>query len=112
MIQRLQKMTALAAFHPKIEKSLKRWMQTREPVRRARKRKRKEGKGEEGEGTKGKEREASKEIDRTPPLPKKPVILIFIMALSILILILLGSPICSMDRTCSRQRMILQAAPM
>ena len=32
-----------------------------------------------------------KEIDRTPPLPKKPVILIFIMALSILILILLGS---------------------
>ena len=32
-----------------------------------------------------------KEIDRTPPLPKKPVILIFIMALSILILIWLGS---------------------
>lgn len=32
-----------------------------------------------------------KEIDRTPPLPKKPVILIFIMALSLLILILLGS---------------------
>ena len=32
-----------------------------------------------------------KEIDRTPPLPKKPVILIFIMALSVLILILLGS---------------------
>ena len=32
-----------------------------------------------------------KEIDRTPPLPKKPVILIFVMAFSILILILLGS---------------------
>lgn len=32
-----------------------------------------------------------KEIDHTPPLPKKPVILIFVMALSILILILLGS---------------------
>ncbi len=36
-------------------------------------------------------RSLQKEIDRTPPLPKKPVILIFIMALSILILILLGS---------------------
>lgn len=32
-----------------------------------------------------------KEVDNTPPLPKKPVILIFIMAISIFALILLGS---------------------
>lgn len=32
-----------------------------------------------------------KEKDNTPPLPKKPVILIFVMAISILVLILLGS---------------------
>ena len=32
-----------------------------------------------------------KEVDNTPPLPKKPVILIFVMAISILALILLGS---------------------
>lgn len=32
-----------------------------------------------------------KEKDNTPPLPKKPVILIFVMAVSILLLILLGS---------------------
>lgn len=51
----------------------------------------KEMDADEGAGKKGKKEKPPKEIDRTPPLPKKPVILIFIMALSLLILILLGS---------------------
>lgn len=50
-----------------------------------------EGAGKKGKKEKKKKEKPPKEIDRTPPLPKKPVILIFIMALSILILILLGS---------------------
>ena len=50
-----------------------------------------EGAGKKGKKEKKKKEKPPKEIDRTPPLPKKPVILIFIMALSLLILILLGS---------------------
>lgn len=53
--------------------------------------KEKEEKAKKEKAPKVKKEKPPKEIDRTPPLPKKPVILIFIMALSILILILLGS---------------------
>ena len=53
--------------------------------------KKKEKKEKKEKAPKVKKEKPPKEIDRTPPLPKKPVILIFIMALSILILILLGS---------------------
>lgn len=53
--------------------------------------KEKKGKAKKEKAPKVKKEKPPKEIDRTPPLPKKPVILIFIMALSILILILLGS---------------------
>lgn len=53
--------------------------------------KEKKEKAKKEKAPKVKKEKPSKEIDRTPPLPKKPVILIFIMALSILILILLGS---------------------
>ena len=53
--------------------------------------KEKKEKAKKEKAPKVKKEKPPKEIDRTPPLPKKPVILIFIMALSILILILLGS---------------------
>lgn len=53
--------------------------------------KEKKEKAKKEKAPKVKKEKSPKEIDRTPPLPKKPVILIFIMALSILILILLGS---------------------
>ena len=53
--------------------------------------KEKKEKAKKEKAPKVKKEKHPKEIDRTPPLPKKPVILIFIMALSILILILLGS---------------------
>lgn len=53
--------------------------------------KEKKEKAKKEKAPKAKKEKPPKEIDRTPPLPKKPVILIFIMALSILILILLGS---------------------
>ena len=53
--------------------------------------KEKKEKAKKEKAPKIKKEKPPKEIDRTPPLPKKPVILIFIMALSILILILLGS---------------------
>lgn len=53
--------------------------------------KEKKEKAKKEKAPKVKKEKPPKEIDRTPPLPKKPVILIFIMALSILILIWLGS---------------------
>ena len=53
--------------------------------------KEKKEKAKKEKAPKVKKEKPPKEIDRTPPLPKKPVILIFIMALSLLILILLGS---------------------
>ena len=53
--------------------------------------KEKKEKAKKEKAPKVKKEKPPKEIDRTPPLPKKPVILIFIMALSVLILILLGS---------------------
>lgn len=53
--------------------------------------KEKKEKAKKEKAPKVKKEKPPKEIDRTPPLTKKPVILIFIMALSILILILLGS---------------------
>lgn len=53
--------------------------------------KEKKEKAKKEKAPKVKQEKPPKEIDRTPPLPKKPVILIFIMALSVLILILLGS---------------------
>ncbi|WP_117840803.1 MULTISPECIES: hypothetical protein [unclassified Roseburia] len=53
--------------------------------------KEKKEKAKKEKAPKVKKEKPQKEIDRTPPLPKKPVILIFIMALSLLILILLGS---------------------
>ena len=53
--------------------------------------KEKKEKAKKEKAPKVKKEKPPKEIDRTPPLPKKPVILIFIMALSILVLILLGS---------------------
>ena len=53
--------------------------------------KEKKEKAKKEKAPKVKKEKPPKEIDRTPPLPKKPVILIFVMALSILILILLGS---------------------
>ena len=53
--------------------------------------KEKKEKAKKEKAPKVKKEKPPKEIDRTPPLPKKPVILILIMALSILILILLGS---------------------
>ena len=53
--------------------------------------KEKKEKAKKEKAPKAKKEKPPKEIDRTPPLPKKPVILIFIMALSILVLILLGS---------------------
>ena len=53
--------------------------------------KEKKEKAKKEKAPKVKKEKPPKEIDRTTPLPKKPVILIFIMALSILILILLGS---------------------
>lgn len=53
--------------------------------------KEKKEKAKKEKAPKVKKEKPPKEIDRTPPLPKKPVLLIFIMALSILILILLGS---------------------
>ena len=53
--------------------------------------KEKKEKAKKEKAPKVKKEKPPKEIDRTPPIPKKPVILIFIMALSILILILLGS---------------------
>lgn len=53
--------------------------------------KEKKEKAKKEKAPKVKKEKPPKEIDRTPPLPKKPVILIFIMALSILILICLGS---------------------
>lgn len=65
--------------------------------KKGKKEKKKKEKKEKKEKTKKekapkvKKEKPPKEIDRTPPLPKKPVILIFIMALSILILIWLGS---------------------
>lgn len=53
--------------------------------------KEKKEKAKKEKAPKVKKEKPPKEIDRTPPLPKKPVILIFVMALSILILIWLGS---------------------
>lgn len=53
--------------------------------------KEKKEKAKKEKAPKVKKEKPPKEIDRTPPLPKKPVILIFIMALSVLVLILLGS---------------------
>ncbi len=53
--------------------------------------KEKKEKAKKEKAPKVKKEKPPKEIDRTPPLPKKPVILILVMALSILILILLGS---------------------
>lgn len=53
--------------------------------------KEKKEKAKKEKAPKVKKEKPPKEIDRTPPLPKKPVLLIFIMALSLLILILLGS---------------------
>ena len=53
--------------------------------------KEKKEKAKKEKAPKVKKEKPPKEIDRTPPLPKKPVILIFIMALSILILTVLGS---------------------
>lgn len=53
--------------------------------------KEKKEKAKKEKAPKVKKEKPPKEIDCTPPLPKKPVILIFIMALSILILIWLGS---------------------
>ena len=61
----------------------------KEKKKKEKKEKKKKAKKEKA--PKVKKEKPPKEIDRTTPLPKKPVILIFIMALSILILILLGS---------------------
>ena len=62
-----------------------------EPEKAEKEKKEKKEKAKKEKAPKVKKEKPPKEIDRTPPLPKKPVILIFIMALSILILILLGS---------------------
>ena len=62
-----------------------------EKASKKKEKKEKKEKAKKEKAPKVKKEKPPKEIDRTPPLPKKPVILIFIMALSILILILLGS---------------------
>ena len=62
-----------------------------EKEKKKKEKKEKKEKAKKEKAPKVKKEKPPKEIDRTPPLPKKPVILIFIMALSVLILILLGS---------------------
>lgn len=59
--------------------------------KKAKKEKKEKPKKEKPKKEKPKKEKKPKEKDTSPPLPKKPVILIFVMAISILILILLGS---------------------
>ena len=51
-----------------------------------------------------------KEKDNTPPLPKKPVILIFVMALSILLLIMLGTNLISKSSSVSQAKQMYEKA--
>lgn len=57
--------------------------------------KKKEKKPKEPKPKKEKKPKPPKEIDTTPPLPKKPVILIWVLAISVVVLILVGTELSS-----------------